>query len=321
MEGIKTIKRIFGAIAIIFVIIIVLIAITTGTVRNKVGKIEFDNTLNKSQLSINEELYNEVSDNITQEEFNSIVNVALFGIDDGRSDLIMIASVNQVKNKIKLITVPRDTLVNVEGYGNTVLNQAYLYGQEMLALKTLNSNFGLNISKYVTFDFKGFMNLINEVGGIKINITEQDMKYINENIHLISGENTTMLSKYGKVNLTGEQVLTFIRNRTVTKNSEIEARQKRVVMGILDKLSEKTFTEIWESSDYILEEMKTNLNQSDRILGEEIMSNSETYRKTAELLQVPSENIGIGQIVDGNYKFDCDLDAAKQEFKEVIYGK
>lgn len=278
--------------------------------------------MDRSQLSINEELYNEVADKVTQEEFDSVENIALLGIDDGRSDLIIIASINQSYNKIKLITIPRDTYVNVDGYGKIPLNQAYVYGQEQLTIRTINSNFGLNISKYVTIDFNGFMNLINQIGGIRLSITEEEMNYINENIHLISEENTTMLTKAGEVSLTGEQVLTFIRKRNVSKNSEIENRQKRVIMAIVEKLSVKSMKEIWRLSDYLLEKIKTNLNKSeDSGLGKDIVNGAESYIKKAQILQVPSESIGTGQIIDGNYYFECDLDVARQEFKDTIYGK
>ena len=70
---------------------------------------------------------------------------------------IMIASINQVDKTIKLISIPRDTYVSVAGHGKTKINHAYAYGKEQLALKTINSNFGLNISEYVTINFKGLI--------------------------------------------------------------------------------------------------------------------------------------------------------------------
>ena len=137
----KKIAIVAISILLIFAIIFgILIFIASATL----GKIGFEK-LDESQLGLNNDMYNEVSGNISKEEFDSIKNVALFGIDGGRSDTIIIASINQTEHTIKLISIPRDTYVSVQGYGKTKINHAYAYGKEQLALKTINENFGLNI--------------------------------------------------------------------------------------------------------------------------------------------------------------------------------
>ena len=82
-------------VAIILILLVILLGVGTGMVAGKLSKINFDK-LDKSDLGVNEDLYNEVADNVSKEEFEKIKNVALFGIDGGRSDAIMIASINQV---------------------------------------------------------------------------------------------------------------------------------------------------------------------------------------------------------------------------------
>ena len=174
----KKILIIVLAILLVFAIIFgLLILIASSTL----GKIGFEK-LNEAELGLNNELYNEVSEQVSEAEFKSIKNVALFGIDGGRSDTIIIASINQTDHTIKLISVPRDTYVSVQGYGKTKINHAYAYGKEQLALKTINSNFGLNISEYVTINFKGLINIINKLGGIQLDITKAEMEYINSNV-------------------------------------------------------------------------------------------------------------------------------------------
>ena len=123
-------------IAIIIISILLIFAIIFGTLvyiaSSTLGKVGFEK-LDESQLGLNNDLYHEVSNNVSKKEFDSIKNIALFGIDGGRSDTIMIASINQTDHTIKLISMPRDTYVKVEGHGKTKINHAYAYGKETLA--------------------------------------------------------------------------------------------------------------------------------------------------------------------------------------------
>jgi len=141
---------------------------------NKINKVDIPKT--------NEEL------NISNTASNldaAVVNIALFGVDRrseseiGRSDSIMILSIDKTHNKLKLSSIMRDTYVDVEGHGMNIITHAYVYGGAALAVKTLNTTFDLNIKDYVTVDFFGLEKIIDNVGGIELNITSEEVKYIN----------------------------------------------------------------------------------------------------------------------------------------------
>ncbi len=313
------------SVLLIFAIIFgILLYIASSTL----GKIGFEG-LDESQLGLNDDLYNEVSSNISKQEFNSIKNIALFGIDGGRSDTIIIASINQTDHTIKLISIPRDTYVSVEGHGKTKINHAYAYGKEQLALKTINSNFGLNISEYVTINFKGLINIINKLGGIELEITKAEMEYINKYVsesYQLTGKKVQTLSSYGKVTLTGEQALTHARNRTIGNDFYREERQRDVITAVMNKVSTMSLTKILGLSDSILSEVKTNLdiNESIGILTS-ALSNSSEYMNSVTSKQIPSEEAGNGsgkgQKISGIYYFVTDLEEAKTAFKNAIYGE
>lgn len=320
-------------IAIIIISILLIFAIIFGILlyiaSSTLGKIGFE-SLDEGQLGLNNELYNEVSGNVTKEEFDNIKNVALFGIDGGRSDTIIIASINQNNHTIKLISIPRDTYVSVEGHGKTKINHAYAYGKETLALKTINENFGLNISDYVTINFKGLINIINKLGGIELEITKAEMEYINQNVsasYQISGKNNVQkLSSYGKVTLNGEQALTHSRNRTIGNDFYREERQRDVITAVMNKVSKMSITQIWGLSDSILSEVKTNLDITECMgLLTSALSNSSEYMNNIISKQIPSEEegngSGKGQMISGVYYFVSDLDEASQAFKDTIYGE
>ena len=312
-------------VAIILILLVILLGVGTGMVAGKLSKINFDK-LDKSDLGVNEDLYTEVSDNVSKEEFEKIKNVVLFGIDGGRSDAIMIASINQVDKTIKLISIPRDTYVSVAGHGKTKINHAYAYGKEQLALKTINSNFGLNISEYVTINFKGLINVINKIGGIELNISKAEKDYINEFVHEsyeLTGKPVQLLSSYGKVKLTGEQALTHSRNRTIGNDFTREERQRDVLTAVMNKVSTMSITQLWSLSDSVLSEVKTNLNVSECMgIASDVLGNTSSYLNNIASKQIPSEDDGgKGDNINGIYYFVCDLQKASKSMKNIIYGE
>ena len=117
-----------------------------------------------------------------------IVNIALFGLGSrtktsfkGVSDSIMVLSIDKLHNKIKVISFARDSLVNIDGYSPYKINSAYSKGGALLAIKTLNQNFGLNIRDYATVNFTGMADIIDAVGGVEIAMTNSERR--DANIH------------------------------------------------------------------------------------------------------------------------------------------
>lgn len=116
---------------------------------------------------------------------SKIVNVALFGIDtrskksfSGNSDSIMVLSINTETKQIKIVSIMRDSLVKIESNGKTFyrkINSAYCSGGPELAIKTINQNFGLDISEYATVNFYGMAEIIDAVGGIDVEFTRQEV--------------------------------------------------------------------------------------------------------------------------------------------------
>ncbi len=114
-----------------------------------------------------------------------IVNIALFGIDtrskksfSGNSDSIMVLSINTETNAVKIVSIMRDSLVKIEKGGRTTynkINSAYASGGPELAIKTINQNFGLDISEYATVNFYGMAEIIDAVGGIEVEFTRQEV--------------------------------------------------------------------------------------------------------------------------------------------------
>ncbi len=321
-------------ILILFIVILLILLIIVGIgiffVWSKWSKVDFKE-LDNSDLSVTTDIYDQVSDKVTEEEFNEIITIAFFGTDSrdtsnmnsGRSDTIMLASINPNLKSIKLISIPRDTYVEVPGYGKTKINHAYAYGKEQLSIKTINSNFGLNITEYATIDFSGLVNIINDVGGIELTITESEKNYINTYVkesYELTGNPVKKIENAGKVILTGEQALTHSRNRTVGNDFSRASRQRDVVEALMNKISTMDLNTIISLLDSFLPEVRTNINPTKYIgLLTSILSNRGEYLNNIISVQVPSTEYASGKMIDGIYYFVSDMDTAKNDIYKYIY--
>ena len=171
----------------------------------------------------------------------NIINVALFGIDSrdtngktsfkGNSDSIMILSINTKTKKVKIISLMRDTLVPIErdtGLTYNKINCAYSWGGPELAIKTLNQNFGLDISEYATVNFYGMSDIIDAVGGIDVNLTKDEVTSRGKNNHGINDmiqeicqyeklkPNDYYVTVWGEQHLNGIQAVAYARIRYCT---------------------------------------------------------------------------------------------------------
>ena len=132
----------------------------------------------------------------------SIKNIALFGLDsrnsefEGQSDVNMILTVDNRHGSIKMTSILRDSLVNIEGESfasghvdwNTKLNAAYTTGGPELAIRTLNQNFGLRIEDYVTINFVNMAAIVDAFGGVEMEVTAAEIEEINLNLSNLSAE-------------------------------------------------------------------------------------------------------------------------------------
>ena len=190
----------FGIIVLVLVLILaIIIGGTYWYINSKLSKIQ--------KVDIDEKDLNVSAQ--AEEQLADYRNIAIFGIDSredtydkgNRSDCIIIASINNKTKDVKLVSVYRDTYVQIEGHGLDKITHAYSYGEAPLAIKTLNTNLDLNIKEFVTVNFDAVKEIIDDIGGISMNITAEEVPHI-------SG-----ITKAGTYNLTGEQALAYARIR------------------------------------------------------------------------------------------------------------
>lgn len=319
-------KGALKVVGIVVLVIVVIIAAIGIYVWMKLSKINVEK-LDKDSLSVNSNLLDDLNKNLdgnlTKSEFDKVINIVLFGSDSrdmsnigaGRSDTIMICSINPNTKKINLVSIPRDTYVNVEGYGKTKINHAYAYGKEALSIKTINSNFNMNLTEYVTINFEGLKNVIDRVGGIYLNLSNEEMQYVNSHC-------TNKLTSSGNVLLNGEQALAHSRNRTIGNDFTRANRQRNVIQALMIKISSLSMNEILDLSDDILSQVKTNINVTSYVgILSEILKEKDVYLKNIYSTQVPKEEYASGQMIDGIYYFVSDMEKSRSDLYNIIYGK
>ena len=284
--------------------------------------------------------YNKITDDNSELGFEEVIdknvmNIALFGIDSrssgfkGNSDSIMVLSLNFDKKEVKIVSIMRDSLVKIDKKGKTTynkINSAYAYGGPELAIKTINENFGLDISEYATVNFEGMMDIIDAVGGIDAELTSKEVVSASKNVYLLNGLITDICSRIGedpkkhyiltpgKHHLNGIQAVAYSRIRKApnvwgTNNDYGRTDRQRYVM---EQLFNKAVT--LNKANYIklakslIPCSETSLSYSDIIgLATGILLKSPTFQQSRiplDQYQMSTPNIsGVGSCVyyDLNY--------------------
>ena len=310
--------KIFG---IIVLILIMLIAILLGTtyfyIHSKLSKIQ--------QVEINEE---DLDVSVQAEEnLANYRNIAIFGIDSredsysrgNRSDCIIIASLNNTTNEVKLVSVYRDTYVDIEGHGLDKITHAYSFGEAPLAISTLNRNLDLNIKEFVTVNFDAVAEAINELGGVTITVDSQEVNYINQYIKetsSVTGITTNQLSAPGTLTLDGVQAVAYARIRYTEGGDYKRAeRMRTVVEATFNKLKTKSLTEINSFVDNILPKIYTNISTNDMIA----MIPDLTKYKVSDSIGWPYEIRGI--TMSAWYGIPVTLESNVTRLHQELFGE
>lgn len=275
---------IIGIILGVFIIGIGGVYIYGNHIFNKVEKIEVD----KNDVGITEEVEEKLSP-----YSDSIINIALFGVDSadattGRSDSIIIATIDTTHKKLKLTSIMRDSYVNISGIANDKINHAYAFGGPQLAIKTLNENFDLNIQDFVAVNFDSLPKIIDMLGGVTVDVTEEEVSHI-------SGINSA-----GTYNLTGAQALAYSRIRYATGGDYVRTeRQRTILTKMFEKILNINAAQYSTLISQMLPMVQTSLDYSKILeLGTEVLKMGVT---TLEQERFPLDGYCQGEMINGVY--------------------
>lgn len=206
------------------------------------GKID-SREIQAEDLIINQELQQNADIDLGE----GYTNVALFGVDsrDGnlgegnRTDCIIVASLNNETKEIKMVSVYRDTLLDLSDGTFQKCNAAYSFGGPVMAINMLNKNLDLDIQDYVTVDFGAIADAIDLLGGVEIEVTEAELPYINQYIPetaASAGKEAQYVESAGLQLLDGTQATTYARIRSTAGGDFTRTERQRTV---IEKMVEK----------------------------------------------------------------------------------
>ena len=284
---------------------------------NKLEKVEID----KDDIGITEEIEEKLS-----QYSDSIINIALFGVDAvdgeaGRSDSIMIATIDTVHKKLKLTSIMRDSYVAIDGHGNDKLNHAYAFGGPQLAIKTLNENFDLNIEDFASVNFETLPKIIDKIGGIELDIDADELEYINGYIaHLnnINGTSEPAIESTGIQHVSGTQALAFCRIRyTSGGDYKRTERHREVLTEIFKKIETMPVTSYPSLLLDILPMVNTSLTYNEILdLGTEVLKLGDS---SMELERFPLDEYCEGKMIDGIYYLSFDKETTVEQLHNYIF--
>lgn len=237
--------------------------------------------IDEEKITINEEVAKVICEEEETKETKGYRNIALFGVDarDGelgrgtRSDSIIIASINQDTQEIKLVSVFRDTYLNLGNDSYNKCNAAYAQGGPEQAISMLNTNLDLDITDYVTVGFGGLIDAVDALGGIEMEITESEISHLNNYQLTMSqelGVDYTPIEESGKQLLNGMQATAYCRIR-YTKGDDFRRaeRQRDVLAAMMEKAKTVSVSSLTNMVNAILPEVETSLgvNEIVSVLG------------------------------------------------------
>lgn len=312
-------KFIGRLILVLFIILLLLFGVYSCTVYKLIGKMDYSETGARSR-----------TDNALAKSY--VTSVLLIGTDGrsdverGRSDTMMLLSVNSRTDTVTLTSFMRDCYVEIpDGYGWDKLNAAYSYGGAELLMDTIEHNFGVQIDDYISVNFVSFSNIIDAVGGIEIDISDAEAQEINTilqaEVNSIMGDDTfaDLLESGGKLLLNGKQALSYARIRYVG-NADFERteRQRRVMELAIDKLKSFAPSAISKISDSVMPNVSTNMTSQELYmlsLRVPFMAGYDT-----EQLQIPAENTYYGEYTASGDALIVDFDSNYNIIKENVFS-
>ena len=277
--------------------------------------------------SLNDYLSKWANNGGTPMKSKNVINVLLIGLDSadglekgGRSDTLILVSLNKKTKKINMTSFFRDTwtYINVRGkdmYGK--INSSYFYGGADTLIDTLESDFKIDIDYYVAVDFSSFTDIINALGGLTIDVEEYEANYIRRtSVHkdFPVGE---------KVKLNGWEALVYARIRKSDSDSDVSRtrRQRKVIMALMDSAKGASLSQLNAAVDMLFKYVKTDITKMEILsYGAQALTNGWVNYEVQQTTIADDDVFRTGYVGSSSVVF-IDFELAAQRVQTAIYGE
>ena len=263
-----------------------------------------------------------------------ITNILLVGTDGeyvekgNRSDGMMLVTIDSKNKDIKLTSIARDTYVDIPGYSTEKLTHAYAYEGIDLLKEVFKVNFNLDIDKYIAVNFVSFMDIMDELGGVEVNVEEKDIKEINKYIDACYGyyknkdeKDKEYITKSGVQRLNGYQALAFSRIRYTDSAFARDNRHREVAESVYKEFAQKGVETYKKCAEIILNNTKTNISPIEMMnLAYTVLKIND---KDIEQFQFPLEEYRNGHIISKQkgWVLEWDKEPNLEAWHKFIFGE
>lgn len=288
----------------------------------KLSRIEKDTSFKPNDLEVNEGISAE-----SQEIMSEYTTIALFGLDNrsngnlssGRSDVIMIANINNKTHEVKLVSVYRDTYLDIGNNKYRKCNAAYSDGGPEQAINMLNTNLDLNITDYVTVDFNAVVECVDLLGGVEVTVTDEEAVlmygYMDE-ISKLTKKKSEYLPGAGTYNMDGVQACSYARIRYTAGDDYKRAERQRIVLSaMIEKAQKSSLSTINKLIDQVFGDIKTSYSNTDLIaLAAQVFN----YKLT-DTAGFPFEKNSMTLGSKGSVVVPCDLQSNVEQLHVYLF--
>ncbi len=262
---------------------------------------------------------------------DGVTNILLIGNDSrdgvagGRSDAMILLSISDKTKTIHMTSLLRDMYVEIPGHKGNRLNAAYSLGGAELLLETIEENLDIEVNRYVLVDFQAFANLIDAVGGVELELTNDEVKWVNAYLNeynIITGKELTTdyldETASGNMHLNGPQALAYSRNRSIGNDFGRTERQRKVIAAAVKQIPGAVLTDPKGLLGNVLPNLTTNIVPT------------ECFGLAIDAAKFLIYDIEQGSIpMEGTYKdavirdmavLEVDFEANKEYIRTNIYG-
>ena len=263
-----------------------------------------------------------------------ITNILLVGTDGkyiekwNRSDSMMVVTIDSKNKDIRISSIARDTYVDIPGYSTEKLTHAYAYEGIDLLREVFKVNFNLDIDKYIAVNFVSFMDIMDELGGVEVNVEEKDIKEINKYIDACYGyyknkdeKDKEYITKSGVQRLNGYQALAFSRIRYTDSAFARDNRHREIAESVYKEFAQKGVETYKKCAEIILNNTKTNISPIEMMnLAYTVLKIND---KDIDQFQFPLEEYRNGHIINKQkgWVLEWDKEPNLEAWHKFIFGE
>ena len=267
---------------------------------------------------------------LPKKNLKGVRNILLIGTDardpniESRSDVIIVLSICPRQRKIYLTSILRDSYVEIPGYGRNRINHAYQMGGARLLVQMIEKNFGIRIDQYAQVDFYTFVDIIDSMDGVEIEVSDEEVHYVNaylSEINQLMGieAEDSFLSSGGKYMLNGRQALAFARIRYIGTDFQRTARQRQVLEAAVSKLKSSRPKTLLHTADVTLSSITTDI--TDFSMANFVFRSLFLMRYELVSARIPYDGLWVNELTEsGQEVLGIDFPSTNARFRAMIYG-